>query len=111
MDAIDLKRRLFKKAVIDIVENGQYNTTLPRSFFIKTIIKFRKKGGAIFLRKSSIGTDYLEWEILFLEILDELKINVKPGVLGKRTTIVTPDMMRGARKAQLRHDRVLKYDT
>lgn len=107
---ISLKKKLFKKAVINIITDGQYNADLPRSSFIKTIIQFRKEGGTVFLRKSLVGIDYLEWEDLFLEILDELKISIKPGVLGKRITIVTPDMIRGAREAQLHHDRFLIHD-
>ena len=104
---ISLKEKLFKKAVIDIITSGQYNADLPRSSFIKTIIRFRKIGGTIFLRESSVEKDYLDWEILFLEILGELGKEVKPGILGKPKTIVTPEMMRGARQRDLHHRRFL----
>ncbi|MEA2113050.1 MAG: hypothetical protein U9P63_00080 [Patescibacteria group bacterium] len=108
---ISFKEKLFKKAVVGIIIDGEYNADLPRSSFIKTIIRFRKIGGTVFLRNSSAGVDYSKWENLFLEILDELGMEVKLGILGKSKTVVTPEMRRGAYGAQIRHSEVLKYDT
>ena len=111
-----MNKKLFRKVIQEIADKGNYRFDRPRSFFIKAINLYKKRGGQINLDKNLFG-GYISEERLFMKILDDLKIPIKEGVLAELrvvgssgSSIVTSAMMAGARKADRRHRRTLGKD-
>jgi len=109
-----MNKELFRKAIQKIADKGDYEFNLPRSFFIKAINLYKKKGGQINLNRR-LFNDYIPEERLFMEILNDLKIPIKKGILAELrivgSSVVTSVMMAGARAHQLRHKGILKHDS
>ena len=108
-----MNKNLFRKVIQEIADKGDYRSDRPRSFFIKAINLYKKKGGQINLDKNLFGS-YIQEERLFMKILDDLKISVKKGVLAElkvvSSSVVTSAMMAGAKGREIHHQGVLKHN-
>jgi len=107
-----MNKELFRKAIQEIFDKADYRFDRPRSFFIKAINLYNKKGGQINLDKNLFGS-YISEERLFMKILDDLKISVKKGVLAELrvvSSIITPAMSAGAKGNEARQRGILGKD-
>lgn len=113
--------RIFRDIIHEIYKSGRYKPERLRIFFVDALLSFHKAGGEIDPKKP-LFRGYMKEERIFMRILDELGIKVKKDILAefpklvvnnrrRESSIVTPEMRRGAREAQLRHSGVLKHDT
>ena len=111
-----MNKNLFRKVIQEIADKGDYMFDRPRSFFIKAINLYKKKGGQINLDKR-LFSDYIQEERLFIKILDDLKIPIKKGVLAElrivnssSPSVVTQTILAGARGNEIRQRGILGND-
>jgi len=89
-----MDRKLFRRVIKEIIAENNYDFQKPRTFFVRAIVRYRKAGGSIDLNRCLFG-DYVAEERIFMNILDELNIEVREGVLARLSMAIRSDK-RGA---------------
>ncbi len=109
------RMKRFRNIVRELVDNEDFDANRPRAMFLKAFVLFKKSEG---IMKRFSDKEHQKLRELFVKTLQKQGVKIKEGLLDTgisrfksfSSSIVTPEMMRGARGAQLRHDGVLKHD-
>lgn len=112
---MDMKREKMKDIVLGLIAEGEFDLKSPRTDFMLVVRKLRGDEGS---RKNLSSSEYNRLMQCFLGVVDEVsrKLGIKMEEDGSIRRIrdwkefATPTIMRGARGAEIRHSRVLKYD-